>query len=127
MENKMHMSDLHTEFRGWVNNLIFYKDEISSLQNRLGEVVKQNNTPAIMTEVEHFQNQFIRQNEVIDILKHDITIAEAQLAQSAQDNITGSANRLFESPGKLKEQVEIFDKIYSDLKKEFEQFLSKTL
>ncbi len=127
METKMHLGDLHAEFTGWIGNLLFYKDELSSLQKRLEEVVKKNNKMEIMSEVEHFQNQFIRQREVIDILKHDIRAAEKHIAINAQHNPVASAARLIESPESLQDQYDTFIKIYNELKAEFEQFLSKAL
>ncbi len=55
----------------WQNRIKFYGDEIKQFNGNLSTVVQQMEKPNLMTYVEHFQNQFIRQNEVLDIIRHD--------------------------------------------------------
>jgi predicted nucleic acid-binding Zn-ribbon protein len=71
MENKAQLTEAHAKMIDWVKELAFYKDELKTFQTRLQEVVARNNKQEILAEVEHFQNQFIRQNEVMDELNHD--------------------------------------------------------
>jgi hypothetical protein len=127
MENRTHMGEIHQNFTSWMNNLAFYKDEIATWQNRLDEVASQNNNSEILKQVEHFQNQFIRQREVMDILNHDIRLADAALAKNAAENPVASDHRLFEVPTGINDQIVTFEKIYGELKSDFEKFLSPIL
>ena len=71
MEKKL-VYDLHEEHVQWINKMLFYKDEIKVMQNRLSEVAGKNTNHEVQAMVEHFQNQLIVQNEQADILKHTI-------------------------------------------------------
>ncbi|OYU96402.1 MAG: hypothetical protein CFE21_08375 [Bacteroidetes bacterium B1(2017)] len=126
MESKAHLSEIHADLTNWVSELKFYKDEVKTFQTRLEEVVKQNNKHEVMAEVEHFQNQFIRQNEVIDTLKHDFKQFDNVIAANIENNPVASDHRAIALPVDLKDQHDTFLKIYNELKVEFEKFLAKT-
>ncbi len=126
MESKAHLNEIHANLTTWVNELIFYKDEVKTFQTRLEEVVKHNNKPETMAEVEHFQNQFIRQNEVIDTLKHDFKKVDNQNTANVMSNPVASDHRTMEMPADLLDQHDTFLKIYKELKLDFEKFLAKT-
>jgi hypothetical protein len=127
MEKRAHMGEIHQNFTTWMKNLTFFKDEMASWQNRLDEVASRNNNPEILKQVEHFQNQFIRQREVLDILNHDLKLADAALAQNAAENPVASDRRLFEQPEALQDQYQTYEKLYGELKVDFEKFLSPIL
>ena len=127
MEKRAHMGEIHQNFATWMKNLTFFKDEMATWQNRLDEVASRNNNPEILKHVEHFQNQFIRQREVLDILNHDLKLADAALAQNAAENPVASDRRLFDQPEGLQDQYLTFEKLYGELKSNFEKFLSPIL
>ncbi len=127
MESTKYLSELHAEHLRWIELMHFYTDELASFSKRLAEVVMSNPRSEVKAEIEHFQNQFIRQKEVLDILLHDIKISEKKLEYKVSltpDDPT-ERKRLLDEP-KLREQVEIFTKIYTDLKEEFKLFLVKS-
>jgi hypothetical protein len=78
-----------------------------------------------MAELEKFQNKFIRENEVIDILIHDINGHEAILVNSVKENPVASDHRLFDDHSGLRDRMEVFLKIYNELKPEFMRYLTK--
>lgn len=127
MEAKTHILDLHSEHFEWLNKLSFNKDEVQSFNNRLAEVIKANNTTEVAANVEHFQNQFIRQREVIDELRHEIKQYENSLIEQVEANPVASDHRIVVDHPDLRDQMETFEKIYKDLKHEFTGFLAKTL
>jgi len=127
MEAKKHISDLHSEHTEWLNKLAFTKDEIQSFNNRLAEVIKANNTIEVAANVEHFQNQFIRQREVIDELRHEIKQYENSLIMQVEANPVASDHRIVVDHPGLRDQMETFERIYAELKTEFNHFLTKTL
>lgn len=127
MENKMHLTDLHSEHNTWIKHLDFYKDECSTIQNRLAEIISANNKIEVTAQVEHFQNQLIRQNEVIDILKHDIHKAEAAMAEQVEANPVATDRKTAPDHVELRSQFETFEKLFAELKTEFNTFAAKTL
>ncbi len=126
MESKAHLGEIHANLLTWVKDLVFYKDELKVFQTRLEEVAKQNSKMEVMAEVEHFQNQFIRQNEVIDTLKHDFKKFDNTIADDISKNPVASDHRTMAAPLDLQDQYETFLKIYNELKEDFEKFLAKT-
>ena len=63
MENQKNIYQLHEEHKTWLNKLLFYKDELSIMANRISEVAKKNTSNEVLALVEKFQNQLIIQKE----------------------------------------------------------------
>ena len=124
-ENKVHMSDLHFELNLWLNELKFYKDEIKIFNRRLEDIVSRDTSKEVMQQLEHFQNQYIRQSEVIDELRHEVKQHENILEQEVLNNPVTVDHRNFEDHTELRDQADQFKKIYHDLKIEFMSFLTK--
>ena len=122
-----YLNDLHKQYASWTKDLAFYKDEITTFVKRLEEIVSQNTKTEVTAQVEHFQNQFIRQNEVIDTLQHDIHEAEHKLVQNAKANNVATDHRKTEENAALVDQMKMFGKIYEELKTEFTRFAADTL
>lgn len=125
--DKKHLGELHTEHTNWSKKLNFVKDEIASYKNRLEDVVQANTKTEVLAELEHFQNQFIRQNEVIDELLHDINAEEAKVVASAKSNIVASDHRRMDENTELVERMETFNKLYDELKNDFTSYLTRVL
>jgi hypothetical protein len=127
MNDTKYIHELHAEHKTWLEELSFASDEIRSYENRLAELLQANNKVEITSKAEHFQNQFIRHNEVIDELSHDIREDEQRIAEEAKaNNIATDHRRTQDHPG-LRDRMETFKQIFSELKKEFAGFLSTSL
>ncbi len=114
---------LHMEYQLWTRELIFYKEEIRIFEDHLTAILKRNNKNGVPAQVEHFQNQFILQKEVIDYLKHDLQVSERQLAGFVYEmSGDGIDNIKMDNHGSLRERMTTFRKIYRDIKNEFRRF-----
>ena len=114
---------LHLEYQLWMRELTFYKEEIKIFESHLEILVRNNTAMEVRAGVEHFQNQFIRQKEVIDQLKHNLNISEKQLAAYAYDlSGSGIENGRLDNHPVLREEMIIFRKIYKELKADFRRF-----
>ena len=114
---------LHTEYRQWVAELNYIKEEIARYEKQLEQVVNNNNGATARAQVEHFQNQFIREKEVIDELKHKLNISERQLASFVKElSGLGLESIKMDNHSKLREEMQIFRKIYTELKDDFRRF-----
>lgn len=124
---RKYIADLHFDHMEWINSLKFYKDEIGIFEHRLEDIVRRNNKHEVMAELEHFQNQFIREREVIDELRHDIKAHENVLEKESKDHPVAIEHRYFTDHAGLRDRFQTFEKLYRELKAEFHQWLAKRL
>lgn len=76
-----------------------------------------------MPRIEQFQNQFIRQREVIDELKHDLNVSEKQLAAFVRDMAPiGYENERLDNHPELRERFLTFRSLFEDMKIRFRYF-----
>lgn len=122
-----HISDLHFEHEVWLNTLQFCKDEITIFERRMGELATRNTDKSLLAELEHFQNQYIRQREVIDVLRHDIKQHENFLEKESVEHPTAIDHRSFGDHTELRNQMETFEKLYHELKNEFYRWVAKSM
>ncbi len=127
MEAKKHLTELHSERTEWLNNLQFFKDDITTLRKRLEEIVSLNSKNDIRAQVEHFQNQFVRQLEVNDELRHEINAEEQAFVASESKNPVATDHKTAPDHTVLRDKVETYAKLFKELRAEFNLFVSKTL
>ena len=125
MITKKNIYQLHEEHKSWSNKLAFYNDELSIMQNRISEVAQKNTSKETLAFIEHFQNQLIVQKEQIDILNHNINKHELFLESRANTNPTAVDHEAFPDHELQRNQVETFETIFNDLRKELINFISK--
>ncbi len=113
----------HFEHKIWMNQLNFYADELKVYERQL-EILVGKNIREMLPRLEHFQNSFIRQKEVLDKLLRDIKVHEHELvlAVSNDQELPRASHNAHE---KYREEMEIFQKLYSELKADFHQFWRK--
>lgn len=123
---KVPLQKLHLEHELWGKEFLFYRDELAILDKYLTDIANHNTSSEVLKGVEHFQNQFIRQKEVLDELKHDVRQSEKNLVNRlVQLNPIQGEKLKIDDQEELRDAVETYKKIYSDLKAEFFAFMSK--
>lgn len=123
-DKRVHLQDLHSDHQLWLNTLGFCKDEIVIFEHRMEHIAKRNTVSEVMAELEHFQNQYIRQSEVIDELRHDIKQHENHLEKFTIDHPVAVDHVLFQDHTSFRERVHTFEKLYGELKAEFMRWLA---
>lgn len=123
----MYISDLHFEHVQWRSELMFWEEQIASYIRRLEEVVTRYSENGVRAQVEHFQNQFILHNDVIDVLKKDIKKHEQHLADYAQEHPVAVNHVHFDDHSQLRDRMETQRNIYHDLKTKYFRFLSASM
>jgi len=126
-EKMVYISDLHFEHVQWRNELLFWEEQIGSYIKRLEEVVVRWTDNMVRAQVEHFQNQFILHNDIIDVLKKDIKLHEQHIASYAQENPIAIDHVHFEDHTQLRNRMETQRSIYGDLKDKYYRFLSEAM
>ncbi len=124
---RVHIADLHSDHVLWLNTLAFCKQEITILERRMEEIAARNTHTDVLAELEHFQNQYIRQREVIDELSHDLKEHEHLLAEEAKEHPIAIDHRLFADHTAQRDAMATFEKIYFELKAEFMHWLVKRM
>ena len=124
-EERVYMSDLHVDHELWRNELVFYKNELDILNNRLEEAILFNKDKDKMAKLEQFQNNFIRQREVHDLLDHKIKLAENELVELAKENPIMASHQYFQDHHELRDEYATFVKIYNEWRREFMRYISQ--
>jgi D-ribose pyranose/furanose isomerase RbsD len=127
MSNQMYILDLHANHSEWLRVLDFYKDELQILTGRLSEVSAKNTKADIKVKVEQFQNRFIIQKETLDIIRHDIKAEEQLLQAEIKSNPVAVDHRKMEDNEPLRDRIEIFVKLFEELKDEFSSFAAELM
>lgn len=123
MTGTLPLPKLHLEYNLWMAELNFAKEEIQIFEKHLTKLVSRYTQTEVTAQIEHFQNSFIRHKEVIDTLKHDLHGAEKQLVNFVKE-VSGMTMASFrmDNHGKLRDQMNTFRKLFTELKQEFRHF-----
>jgi len=124
-QGKAHIDDLHFEHQQWLRELRFYKEELDFFRARLEEIVVRYTSKEVMMDLEHFQNQFYIDGNVIDTLIHDINEHEHVLANYAEKHPVAIDHVLFDDHGPLRDRIERNRELMNEMKKEYLRFLAK--
>ncbi|MEQ8323152.1 MAG: hypothetical protein RIC15_09695 [Vicingaceae bacterium] len=119
------ISDLNFELTLWLNELKFYKDEVAIFNSRLEEIVGRSTEQEFTSQLEHFQNQYIREIEVIDELRHDIKQYENGIEKVSPDRPVTPEDNYMDGHKDLRDQMNQFRKIYYELREEFINYLNQ--
>lgn len=126
MNPNLKLGNMKEEHDAWQDRIQFLKKEIETFKTHLGTVVVGDFKPKnAMASVEHFQNQFILQREQLDIIRHDLKQHE-NLIEDVEKGVVAEPEPGLDKVHKVqREKLEQFEKIFHDLRKEFNIFLDK--
>jgi predicted NACHT family NTPase len=112
----------HFEHSLWTKELSFFADELKIYEHRLETLSLASLSQEAMSKLEQFQNQFIRQKEVLDTLIHDIHLHEQSISLALQKGDEVSLDEAQHQ--ELKGQMDTFKSIYNSLKARFMEYLA---
>jgi hypothetical protein len=118
-------SDLHFEHQQWRRELLFWEDELKSLQNRLNELVLRWTDKEVLAQLEHYQNQFIIQENAIDELEDHINLHEINISEQLKKGKDVLDVQMVKKHIELRNHMDTQRNLYSELKGNFFRFLSK--
>lgn len=121
------LNSLHQQINDWIRVAEFYKTEFGILQSRLEEIASKNTGAEVMAQVEHFQNKFLIVKQHLEILDHDLRKELDFIAEKTKE-IPGHTNeKIVEEYSSIKKRVKDTISDFTDLRFEFNMFLSKIL
>lgn len=120
--NIKHIANLNDDC---LRGIEFYKQELKILKGRLEEIAADNTGKEVSEQVEHFQNQFLIHSNYLDEIKHriktDIKSIELQLHKT---HVFVNEDTAIEYDNVL-EQYLTEEKIFNDMRHEFNRFAAK--
>ena len=124
MESTASIEQLHEELQSWKHELSSFKHEIRDFESHLENLARKKLPRELLAHVEHFQNSFICQKEVIDHLRHDLPDSRHKV-----ENIFHSMRKAetdqADGRDELRERMDTCRKIYSEMREDFRKFESK--
>lgn len=118
-------ADLHFEHVFWTKELDFWEDELKSFNNRIEELVMRWTDSSVLAQIEKFQNQFLIQENAMNVVRNQIDMHETNMAEHYKINEDVLNKRLVNKHLVIRDQMETQRSIYQNLKKEFFNFLTK--
>ena len=124
MESTASIEQIQDEFQSWKRELSSTKEEIKSFEKELAGLASHSHNRDIFPHIEHFQNNFIRQKEVIDELKHDLPDSPRRLESILYSSNIGGDHDVH---AELCDRMDMFRKLYQELREKFQRFESDNL
>lgn len=106
----------------WKRLLDFFIQENSFLKTRLSEVVDRETDEIFIAQAEHFQNEFILQDEYINDIGRDIKEQEKNMQLAYTKKIIPD-NKTCGKQEKLRNEISYLEKEFYSLKNQFNKYL----
>ena len=125
MESTVSIEQFRDELQSWKHELSSIKEEIRQFEQQLEKMANRTLPKDLLALVEHFQNQFICQKEVIDTLRHDLPDSRHKVENIFHHYRSDSQLGNWDSSTEgLEGRMDTFRKIYIEIKQNFHRFES---
>ncbi|MBS1765125.1 MAG: hypothetical protein JSS90_09185 [Bacteroidetes bacterium] len=115
------LQDMLAEHKEWQAKINFYRSEIEQMKQTLSSTLNAESNQYNMPHVEHFQNQFILQKDVLDNMRHDFKQHENKIESHSSKPVLNLAGMHLNE----REKLVSYEKIFKDLREEFQSFIHK--
>jgi len=124
--SQIKLKQLQHESDTWKRELGFMMDENVRLKNRLAEILRTEFDNDLLEDIENFQNRFIREDEVISLLRKDIAKLDKLLVREIFEDgqIIDNVNRMLKE---IRRNIGIAESQFGKLKLEFNSYLFENL
>ena len=113
------IQQLQKESDWWKRKLEFLAEENIHLKMDLGDLIKDmDGVPAMMEQIEHFHNSFIKEDETINVLRNELRIYDKLLLKDLYADGT-MVNEVLHRQKKLREKIRKEEKVFNELKFDF--------
>ncbi|WP_452231696.1 hypothetical protein [Lacinutrix sp. MEBiC02595] len=121
----LYNSNMHFEHQQWEGELDFWKGELKFFNKKLSELVIRWTNKDVLAQLEHYQNEFILHDGVIEDLQEIIEKHEERIAGQSAEGKEAMDVQLAKEHVAFRDKMETQRQVYADLKKEFFRFLEK--
>jgi hypothetical protein len=123
---ELKLKQLQYESDTWKRLLGFMMDENIHLKNRLSEVLKDKFDKNLLIEIEGFQNNFIKEDELIGLLRNDVAGLDKLLEREIFED-GKIVNEIDKRLKNLRNNIVYAEKQFGKLKLEFNNYLSENI
>jgi hypothetical protein len=109
----------------WLATLESYEKDLKILKKLLAEVITKNTQADSKANAEHFQNQFIVQQNNIDELKHSIGQHAHLMFNDVKQHAGHVANTLANKHKEIDAEVKGLEKTLVELRQDFNKYAAK--
>ena len=125
MTKEIPIKSLHLEYRLWIAELNFDINLIRIFNDRLVEIAEENKSTDTKTTIQHFENKFTGNRDIIDSLRHRMHLEKMGLAAMSRENAKpGLKISIPENYSSIRNDFFEFRVSFNDLKSEFLRFES---
>ncbi|MBY0479415.1 MAG: hypothetical protein K2Q24_17340 [Chitinophagaceae bacterium] len=118
-------TQLNRECGSWREHLRSYRNEMGRLRDQLQLMASGQNDKDVLTEVEHYHNQFYIQQINIHDLKQAIKAHDRRLQMELAHTKGQLSNETLHEHEELHNQYEQLEHTLSELRNDFTQFVAK--
>lgn len=120
------LKQLQYESETWKRMLGFIMEENIHLKNRLSDVLKDRFDDRLLDEMENFHSRFIREDELISLLRHDMSEVEKLLMREVfEDGML--KKQLGKRIKQLRRDIKKAEQQFGKLKMEFNSYLTENI
>jgi len=120
MEVSAQTSDLE-QISSWKDEVNSTRESIRSMRSHLEQLSISKTDDESLAQIEHFQNQFICQEEKADELRHDLKQSAKKISNNGKPVILHD-DRPVDDFDVLQDRMNTFRKLYNELRDEFKAF-----
>ena len=118
---------LHKECKDWLSQLDLFEKELEIFRGHLDDVAERNSGDEVLKQVEHFQNRFVLEKEILDTLRHDVSVHDQAMARVLADRKILDDQDFPGNQFDMRHRMYMEDKLFRDLKHEYYNFLGRVL
>ena len=122
---ELKLKQLRHEINTWKRMLGFMQEENVHLKNRLSDVLKDRFNKNMLDGVEFFQTNFIKEDEVIGLLKSEVAEVENILKWDlvTDENIFPTSKRM----ETVRNNIDAAEKDFTKINNDFNKYLSENI
>ena len=122
---ELKLKQLRHEINTWKRMLGFMQEENVHLKNRLSDVLKDRFNKNMLDGVEFFQTNFIKEDEVIGLLKSEVAEVENILKWDlvTDENIFPASKRM----ETVRNNIDAAEKDFTKINNDFNKYLSENI
>ena len=122
---ELKLKQLRHEINTWKRMLGFMQEENVHLKNRLSDVLKDRFNKNMLAGVEFFQTNFIKEDEVIGLLKSEVAEVENILKWDlvTDENIFPASKRM----ETVRNNIDAAEKDFTKINNDFNKYLSENI
>ena len=124
--SQLKLKQLQHESDTWKRSLAFMIDENIQLKNRLADILRTEFDKSLLDDLEVFQTNFLREDEMISLLRRDVATLDKLLVREIFEDgkIADNINRMLKE---IRGNISIAESYFGKLKSEFNSYLLENL